>query len=113
MRIVTTNVARDYVSYRVRRSALNTLGVALTTGAAPAEASGMTNVQVVRQLLEHADRCLPPEQADVVRSVYEGTSIEEIARRAGETKAVVEKRLRAAYARLRRWAGEHDTAFGD
>lgn len=113
LRIVTTNVARDYVSYRVRRSALNTLGVALTTGAAPAEGSGMTNLQVVRQLLEHADRCLPPEQADVVRKVYEGTSIEEIARRAGETKAVIEKRLRAAYARLRRWAGDDDTTLGD
>lgn len=113
LRIVTTNVARDYVSHRARRSALNTLGVALDTGVEPAAAVSMTKLQVVREILEHAESHLPADQALVVRSVFEGIPIEEIARRAGETKAEIEKTLRAAYARLRRWAAENDTKLGD
>lgn len=108
LRIILTNEARDYVTHRMRRSALNTLSIALDTGTA-LEWSGMTNAQAVRQLLQHADDHLPPEQAETLRRVFEGKSIEEVAHLSGESKGVIEKRLRAAYARLRRWAGGNDT----
>lgn len=111
LRIVTSRVACDFVSHRARRSALHTLGQALDTGVPVSPAwPGMTNIQAVRELLEHASRSLPAAQAETVRLAYEGKSTDEIAALRGETKADVDKRLRAAYASLRRWARDEDAS---
>lgn len=114
LRIVTSRVACDFVSHHARRSALHTLGVALETGVPGANAGpGMTNMQAIREVLEHANRALPPDQADVVQKVYAGKSIEEIALLRGESKATVEKCLHAAHARLRRWASDDSDSDTD
>lgn len=101
LHIVTDRVACDFVTHCARRSVRWT---DFEPGAGGEIASTeMMNVQVARELVEYADRVFPPEQSDVVRQVYEGRSTEEIARERKEERQVVDRRLRAAYARLRRW----------
>ena len=107
LRIVTHRVACDYVTHRMRRRALQTLGVAIDTGIAwTPDGPGVTDCQAVRQILDHAERELPEEQAKAVRQIAEGKSITDISAALGEAREVVEKRLRAAYARLRRWVDD-------
>ena len=105
LRIVLDRVACDYVTRHARRSLLHTLGAAIETGTAVARPA-MTDAQAVRELIEHADRDLPPEQAALLRRLLDGQSMEEIADLAGSPREEVTRRMRAAHARLRRWAEE-------
>jgi len=109
LRIVTDRVACDYVTRKARATLLNTLGQALDSGIAPAR-TAMTDAQAVRELVEHADQELPKEQAHLLKRVLEGASADTVARETGESRDQVERRLRAAYARLRRWVDDDASA---
>lgn len=122
IRIVTVNIARDYVSARLGGAAragsddeaplnkrmLNTLAELLPgdddhrLGFRPS----MTNVQLARELLEYAARTLEPTQLHALRRWIDGASFDELAGELGlANPRDADKLVRAALARLRRHFG--------
>lgn len=117
IRIVTVNLARDYMSSRLGEASrsedeapfnkrmLNSLAALLPTGDDNRLAfrPAMTNVQMARELLEYAARSLEATQLQALRRWMDGASHDEIATElslAGPRDA--DKLVRAALARLRR-----------
>ena len=125
IRIVTANMARDHVSSRLggagrfadaddvplNKRMLNTLATLL-----PADDDNrlafrpaMTNMQLARELLEHAERSLEGTQLRALRGWMEGATFDEIAAQLGlGTPRDADKLVRAALARLRRHFGDDD-----
>ena len=120
IRIVTTNMARDYVSSRLgveraddepplNKRMLHTLASLLPGGEDPRLAYRplMTHAQLARELLDYAARTLDPAQLLALRRWMEGASFDELATELDlATPRDGEKLVRAALARLRRHFGD-------
>jgi hypothetical protein len=120
IRIVTVNMARDYVSSRLgfaqragdqespNKRMLHTLASLLVgVDQRLAFRPSMTNVHLARELLEYAARALDPLQLRALRRWMDGASFDELAaelRLAAPQDA--HKLVRAALARLRRHFGD-------
>jgi DNA-directed RNA polymerase specialized sigma24 family protein len=124
LRIVTSNVIRDYARERSGRSARERAKQEAPAGLAdkrllhslatllpgdddlpPAEALSATSSQAARDLAAWAESRLPPEQLAALSAWLQGESFEDIAASLSMADAIAAKRLvRAALASLRRHA---------
>jgi hypothetical protein len=114
LRIVTANVARDYVRERTGRSS-SALDKRLVLSLAtllpdddelrPASMLSQTSSHAARELARWAEEQLPPDQRAALSSWLQAASFEDIATEIGVVDAAAAKRVvRAAVAALRRHA---------
>jgi DNA-directed RNA polymerase specialized sigma24 family protein len=117
LRIVTANVARDYVRERTGRAspAAGALDKRLLSSLAtllpdedelrPAAMLSQTSSHAARELARWADQRLPPDQRTALAAWLQAASFEDIASQLGIGDAAAAKRVvRAAVAALRRHA---------